>query len=121
MFEQELIKQERKTLNKLYFKAKELILSSKDYSFNSALELIKGNDLEENEAIISILERFYREEAALPHNLSSIYLTALFQNEQFSSDIYEKIKEINTYLREKGIVVNKEEMGKVVDHFAKQN
>lgn len=121
MFEQETLKKERKTFNKFYFKAKELILNSSDYGFNSVIELIKDNDLEENEAIISILERFYREEGALPNNLSSIYLRALFQSNQFSSDIYEKIKESNTYLRNKGIIIDKEEMGKIVDDFAKQN
>jgi hypothetical protein len=122
MFENTVVEKKKdKEDNKLFSQARELILNSKNYNFNQVLELIEEKTLEKDKAIVKILERFYFEEGALPNDLGKIYLEALFTNKNFSSDIYEKTKEINMYLREKGIIIDKEELAQVVKNIIKDN
>ncbi len=121
MIEKSVEKNISRISNKLYFKIREAILASKQFSYNKALEFIEEEGLEKNEATVNILERFYFEEGALPEDLSKIYLTALFKSEKFSNNIYERIKNIHTYLREKNIIIDKEELGQVIDQITKNN
>lgn len=120
MFKEEVIKPEKK-YNKIYYQVKELVLNSKNYSFHEALDLIKEHELDEGETIIYILERFYKEEGALPGHLSIIYLKSLLASDLFSQDIYEKIREVKDYLRKKQIKISKEDLAQVVGEYTKLN
>ncbi len=116
------LQKERVNINGLYCKAKDSILKSGSYSFKGVYEIIKDKGLEENPAIITpILERFYREEGALPGDLGKIYLRALFKKQDLSLNIYDKLSIVKNYLKERKIAIDNNELGEIVAELAKQN
>jgi len=126
--EVELFSPEKKSqqinLNRLYTKARELILKSDNYNFHQVVDfLAEQENLDQTEAQIFILEKFYIEEGALPGQLEKAYLDLKYSPNVWAEkalageDFYDLVKGVNDDLRKKGIVLNNDLIKEKVDQL----
>ena len=121
----EELKKERQE-NQSYKKIEQEILNSRDYAINDrAQELIAGLAFEqsksEEEVMLSVLERFNREQGALPGKLGQEYINILFSAENISrrmkesgNNFHETIANIAVAAKEKKIYLDAEEINRAV-------
>lgn len=122
-------KKMKKSFNRLYSKARELILKDKDYSFHQVLDLVSESDDKPinsaSEMSIKILEKFNQDEGALPGKLEEAYLdlildkSVLQERLESGEDFHDIIKNINEELRQKKIVVNKDLLASKINQLKK--
>jgi hypothetical protein len=104
---------------KIFFDFKEEVLKSNDYNFNNEKGL-------EGLKLIEILERFNKEEGALPGKLEKQYLDLILDKDKIKQkmdegeDFYEIIKSINKDLRQKNIVIEKTLFSEKVDELKRE-
>lgn len=120
-------KQQAVNLNRLYAQARELILRSDNYSFNQVTELLaEQENINQLEAQIFILEKFNRDEGALPGELEEVYLNLKYSPDLWAEkitageDFYDLVKEVNNDLRKKGISLNNDLIKERVNELKKE-